>query len=187
MQKPAGLQNTAPHYQAGASPAASFQTTYGQAKEFLSSNAPAAQRFQSNIIGPQQQEIDALRAQVMRLSGVLIPSDPRHYAIVREASARFAKSGGPAMLKRRRAKLKGMTGDLKALEDRVGVSIQEMAELRLNCTLYASQVEQDQRRYGDIEQEEAEKVARWEAEAVRLEQARVDRRRREDEQTARRN
>ena len=87
-----------PPVAAASSPPASFQTTYGEAKEFLT------KRFESTIITPKQREIDSLRAENMRLSGVFHPNDPRRQEIIDFINAKFSKPGGPKMFDKRRDK-----------------------------------------------------------------------------------
>jgi hypothetical protein len=132
-----------------------------------------------------QVEIDSLRAQVMRLSGVLPESDPRHQAIVREVRARFGKPAGPKMFDRRRAKLKKMRGELESMEETVTAMLQGVAELRLNCALYAAQVDIDNRQINYISEERTARVERWEEEEQRLQKQREDRIRRDQEAAAR--
>lgn len=83
---------------AASSPPANFQTTYGEAKEFLT------KRFESKIITPQQQELDRLRAENMRLQGILHPSDPRRQEIIDYINAKFGKPAGPKIFDKRRDK-----------------------------------------------------------------------------------
>ena len=180
MHIPAGLQPArAPIPAAGGdSPAANYKATWTEFKNFVQTSAPAAQRFKSHIIGAQQQEVDALRAQVARLSGILQPNDPEYVEIVREARARFAKPAGPKMFAKRRAKLKTMEGNLNAMEENVGELLSSISALRLNCMLYAGQVEKDDAQAGEIGEEKNLRASRWEeqdAERKRLKDERIKR------------
>ena len=158
-----------PQQQHQQSPAAHINVPYGQAKEFLS------HRFQSTIISPMQQEIDALRAQVDRLSGVLRPSDPAYQEIVREALARFGKPGSIKLFDRRRVKLTQIKRDLEAKEIQIGALLEEVASLRLNAALYAQRCDIDDELRGEKREEKNDRVGRWEEDAAARDKAARDR------------
>ena len=102
------------------------------------------------------------RVQVSRLSGVLLPDDPEYSAIVREARARFAKPGGEKLFQKREAKLTRLAGDLQSKEFLVSTLLREISTLRLQCVLYAGQVDLDKQQMGSIVQDKEQRVDRWE-------------------------
>lgn len=134
-----------------------------------------AANFQSNIVGPQQQEIDRLRSEVARLSGVLQPSDPRYQMIHRETMARFAKPGGKKLFDRRRLKFITLRKMLTEKEQMVATLLEEIGEVRLNCILYADQVDRDSMQRVDIGSDQQARVQRWEEEEARRQAAKEER------------
>jgi hypothetical protein len=163
------------------SPAATLQVQYGQAKQFLMSDAPAARRFQASIIGPQQREIDALRSQVDRLNGVLHQSDPEYVRIVRTLTARFAMGGGVKLFDKRAKKLKDMEADLVTKSMAMETLLMEISELRITCAMYAQQVDADCKSRGSLKVEQDERVERMEREIKQKQQAREEKLQRERE------
>ena len=176
MPHPAGPQF-------GASPAANVTGTYGDFKQFMLSSNPAAQRFQSRLVSPLQQQVDALRAERDRLCGVLHPDDPIAVELVREAHARFAKPGGKKLFDKRRQKMIDLRKQLAAKEDLLGTLLEEIAELRINCALYRAQVDIDNVARSEGKDERTERTTRWEEEAARRQRAREEKLAREEAKT----
>lgn len=164
---------------AGSSPPLGMMVQYGQAKHFLHA------RYEANIIQPQQREIDHLRAEVARLSGELLPTDPRYHEIVREANARFSKPGGIKLFLKRKQKLIDLKKQLQSKEELVASLIHELGEIRLNCALYTQQLEHDAAAMTYIENDRRDRVARMEAEEERRMKAKEERLEREKEKVDR--
>ncbi len=120
-------------------------------------------------------QIDSLRAERDRLSGVLHEDDPVAIAIVREALARFSKPGGIKLFDRRLLKmidLRKQLADVK--EATMATLIAEIGEIRINCALYRAQVDKDNVARGEVKDERNDRVGRWEEDMARRQEAKED-------------
>lgn len=167
--------------QSSSSPA--FQTVMNQG-----TTRNLLQQYRSHIISEEQTRIDQLNAQVARLSGVHLPGDSRYMAIHREASAKFSQAGGQRVFERRRLKLERLESDLRKKELEVSSLLNEIADIRLKCVLYAHQVRVDNARRGEMDEERHQRVKQIEAEnKARLakKQKRIEQQQRELERSSR--
>jgi hypothetical protein len=142
--------------------------------------------MQSNIITPLQKEVDGLRAQNARLQGILLEGDPRRDKIIREAQARFNKPAGPKMWDKRKLKLKTLKYELESKEAQVATLLEEIAKVRIECALYAQQVDYEEGLRDETHREHEYRVRRWEEENKHRIQMQEERLEREQRKQARR-
>lgn len=153
----------------GASPAASANVLYGEAKAYLTN------KFQSTMINPLQLEIARLNALLRYYQGEPDMNDPKVQDEIRAAQERFRKPGGKKLFERRADKFKGLKASLERREASVAVLLPEIANLRLNCRLYYEQVEKDKMLLDETEDQKRERTDRWKEDNDRREQAKRDR------------
>lgn len=150
------------HAAVGSSPHPDALLRWADAKQI------AASKFSATILAPKEKEINALRAEVDALNGILRPSDPAYQQIANKAIMQFARDGnGVRMMEKRANQLEKKQGEFNSLMTQMASLRRQMSEVRLLGQILETKVRQDQAEYRRQQMESRNDVQRKQEEMER--------------------